>query len=146
MRTTPRMTKSSGCPTMPMTAKVVGMTPATTMSGPVAASTDRRSPAVPSRSARSARSWPLKVLIPPPDFAPVVDLASLVLELPVVMAGFVLSGGRVRRVPVRAGAADVDAAVPGYGRAVHDPVVRVVRVVRVVPGDARRTCGAGGDG
>lgn len=67
---------------MPITANVVGMTPATTMRGAVAASTESSSPPVPSRSARSARSCPLNVLMP---LLPALGL--LVLELPVVIAG-----------------------------------------------------------
>jgi hypothetical protein len=85
------MRKSSGCPTTPITANVVGMTPATTMSGPVAASTESSRPAVPRRPARRALSCPLKVLIP----ASVAGggAVSLVLELPVVMAGLSLPCG-----------------------------------------------------
>src|SRR5690606_9489473 len=49
-----------------------------TMSGAVAARTESSSPPVPRRSARSARSWPLKVLMPSAG-------GLLLLELSVVM-------------------------------------------------------------
>ncbi|CAM5510418.1 hypothetical protein SGLAM104S_08223 [Streptomyces glaucescens] len=81
------MTKRSGWPTMPITANVVGMTPATTMIGPVAASTDSSRPLVPRRSARRARSSPLKVLMPSAPGAPPAPVLVLVLELPVVIRG-----------------------------------------------------------
>lgn len=64
---------------MPMTPKIVGMTPATTIRGALAASTESSSPAVPSRSARRARSWPLYVRIS--------GSAGSVVDLPVGMAG-----------------------------------------------------------
>src|SRR5690606_41857643 len=55
------------------------MTPATTMSGAVAARTESSSPPVPRRSARSARSRPLKVLMPSAG-------GLLLLELSVVLS------------------------------------------------------------
>ena len=89
---------------MPITAKVVGMTPATTIRGAVAASTDSSNPPVPSRSARSARSSPLKVLMAPP-FAVLL----VVLELPVVIGDrpcLDLRGWSARTERARAGRAE----------------------------------------
>ncbi|GAA3110149.1 hypothetical protein GCM10020254_65250 [Streptomyces goshikiensis] len=74
---------------MPMTPKVVGMTPATTMRGALAASTESSRPAVPRRPARRARSSPLYVRISA-GFEAVVDLA---VGMAASFRGAVVAGG-----------------------------------------------------